>query len=156
MHLKTLRQRIMVVTLILVVGIAASFYAWHAVGSPQWVAECGRFCYVSDVFGENNNQSYTVEFAGAKFMFLYAEYAGYYVSNGTTMYVTDASDKAYFNIELSGWTAYNVTIYVGGYVPTYYSAPLRLSTIAHLGKLVGVATADTFTLWGKWVFLVSV
>ena len=156
MRLKTLRQKVIAVLLILVVGVAASFFSWHALGSPQWVAECGRYCYVSDVYGENGNEPYTVEFAGAKFMFLYSEYTGYQVWNGTTVYLTDFPDRAHFNIELSGWTAYNVTIDVGGYVGIAYSAPLILSTVEHEGRLVGMATANTYSLWGKWVFLVSV
>lgn len=155
MHLRTARQKVLAVSLILVVGIAASLFTWHALGSLQWVAECGRFCHVSDVYSENDNQPYTVEFAGVKFMFLYSEYTGYQVWNGTTVYLTDQPDRAYFNIEFSGWIAYNVTIDVGGYTPLYYSAPLSLSTVEHGGRLVGMATANIYSLAGRWVFLVS-
>jgi len=153
--MRTLWHRLLAVTLVVSVTLAAIFIAWPRLGGPEWVADCGRFCYLSQVYDDNDNSTYTVEFAGADFTFLYWQYTGLQVWNGTTVILTDQPDRAHFNIEISGWTAYDVVIDVGGYVPIHDFAPLKTARVQHDGKLVGVATANTQSLWDRWVFLVS-
>ena len=155
--MRTLRQKILALSLILVVALASSYLTWRALGSPQWVGDCGRFCYVSQAYRDNDNSTYTVEFAGATFTFLYWRDTGIIsIQNGTVLYATDQPYRAYFNIELPGWAAYNITINVGGYPDFRFFAPLETSTVEHDGKVVGLGTADTISLNGYWVLLVSV
>ena len=155
-YMRTLWHKVLAVALAVTVTLAVIFIAWPRLGGPQWVADCGRFCYVSQAYDDNDNSTYTVEFGGANFTFLYWHYTGLYVWNGTTVILTDQPDRAHFNIEISGWTAYDVTIDVGGFVTVYDFAPLTTATFEDDGKLVGVATANTRSLWDRWVFLVSI
>jgi hypothetical protein len=71
-------------------------------------------------------------------------------------FLPDAGVELCFDIEYLGWTAHNVRIWVGGWPSLSIFAPLMTSTVEHDGRVFGVATADSPSLWGRWVFLVSV
>jgi hypothetical protein len=155
--MRALRQKVFAVSLIFPVALTGFFLVWPLMGSPQWVGDCGWFCYVSQAYGDNDNSTYTVEFAGATFTFLYWRDTGIVsIQNGTVLYATDQPYRAYFNIELPGGAAYNITINVGACLLIYFFAPLETSSVEHDGKVVGVATSSTYSLAGKWVFLVSI
>ena len=71
-------------------------------------------------------------------------------------FLPDAGVELSFDIEFLGWTGHNVRIWVGGWTSLSILAPLRTSTVEHDGRLFGLATADSPSLWGKLVFLVSI
>ncbi|RDE17541.1 MAG: hypothetical protein C4K49_02425, partial [Candidatus Thorarchaeota archaeon] len=91
--MRTLRHKVLVVILVVTMTFVGIFIAWPGLGGPQLVADCGRFCYLSQVYDDNDNKTYTVEFAGANFTFLYWHYTGLQVWNGTTVTLTDQPDR---------------------------------------------------------------
>jgi hypothetical protein len=141
------RRKKVALSLAIVLSSAVQILTYLNFGTTQWVPDCGRFCFVSQVYPDNSGIPYSVLFAGANFTL---------VDICTPLDITDVGSELFFDIEFLGWTAHNVTIWVDGYVVIRPYAPLRTSTVEHDGRLFGVATADTYSLWGKWVFLVSV
>jgi len=150
--MKLSRRKKLALSLVVVLTTTVQILACYNFGTVQWVPDCGRLCFVSRVYtrisGTPYGTPYTVEFAGVNFTFLY-------IDDSTT--IQDLGTYAYFDIEFSGWTAHDISIYLGGgWVRPSLFGPLESSTVEHDGRVVGVATAHTYLMEGHWVFLVSV
>ncbi len=148
--MKLSRRKKLALSLVVVLTTTVQILACYNLGTVQWVPDCGRLCFVSRVYsrisGTPDGTPYTVEFAGINFTFLYVD-----------SMIPDMGASAYFDIELPGWTAHDISIYIGGgWVRPSLFGPLESSTVEHNGKVVGVATAHTYLMEGQWVFLVSV
>jgi len=147
--MRPLTRKELALSLVIVLAWAGYIWAWNNVGSIQWIPDCGRLCFVSGVYsrisGTPDGTPYSVEFAGVNFTFLYV------------VCLNDAGCAACFDIEYSGWTTHEVSIYIGGgwFRPSLFG-PLESSTVEHDGKVFGVATAHTYSMEGRWVFLVSI
>ncbi|MFX0044792.1 MAG: hypothetical protein ACFE8Z_03000 [Candidatus Hermodarchaeota archaeon] len=109
------------------------------------VGECG-FCFISGVNDSNSNTSYSLVFHGVNFTFLYTTYP---------YQATDLPFIAHFRISFPDDVIENITLDVGGYVVVDLTAPLRVAASLHLNPRAAVATANSFRLVGKWIFLVS-
>jgi hypothetical protein len=147
--MRPVRRKKLALSLVIILSSAVQILVWYNFGTIQWVPDCGRLCIVSRVYPDNWGIPSSVLFAGANFTLVY-------VFDPALQGMTDMGVTLYFDVEFLGWTAHNVTISVGGWVPFSIFAALRTSTVEHDGRLFGVATANTLSLWNKWVFLVSI
>ena len=131
------------VLVVSVVGVLVLDPMYFGVGV---VDECG-FCFISGVYDSSANTTYSSVFHGVNFTFLYTTYP---------YQATDLPFIAHFQILFPDDVVETLTLDVGGYVAVYPSAPLRVAASLHERPRAAVATANSFQLVGKWVFLVSI
>ncbi len=121
------------------------------------IPDSGGMCFVSQTYNANANESYSIDFVGVTFTFLYWTYPPPTEGpNGTSIYVTDLPHTAYFLISFEDGVEETLSLNVGGYVGILpFQIPFGPKT-NHTSPSAGVVTADTQELWGKWKFTVTI
>jgi hypothetical protein len=142
----TKKRVVAVVVSILVVSVVGLLVVDPMYFGVGVVDECG-FCFISGINDSNSNTTYSLVFRGVNFTFVYTTYP---------YQATDLPFIAHFEILFPDDVVENLTLDVGGYVAVYPTAPLRVAASLHMGPRAAVATANSFQLVGKWVFLVSI
>jgi len=121
-----------------------------------WIPDTSGMCFVSQIYDANTNESYSIDFMGITFTFLYWTYPPPTEGpNGTSIYVTDLPHTAYFLISFDDGDEETLNINVGGYVGILpFQIPYGPKT-NHTSPSAGVVTANTQELWSKWQFTVN-
>ena len=150
----TKRQGLIIVIFLTIVG-GVGIVDSRFLGTG-WIPDTGGLCLVSQIYDSNSNESYSVDFGGVTFTFLYWIYLGFVEEpNGTSSYITDQPNKAYFLVSFDDGAEEILNLNVGGYVAILpFQVPFGAKT-NHTSPSAGVITANTRELWDKWQFTVS-
>jgi hypothetical protein len=113
-----------------------------------WVPEQGGWCFVSGVFGENQNQTYSVLFHGVNFTFL-----------GSTCDFGDATDApstAHFRVAFGDGGVENLTLRYDGYIAiAWLVVHYYWNATSHGEPKAGVVTGNSAALFCGWQFWVA-
>ena len=138
--------------LVMVIGVAGLLLVALVVTpvllGVVWAPGLGGWCFVSGVFGENQDQPYSVFFHGVNFTYLGSTY--------DFPGVTDMPVTAHFRVVFGDVTVENVTLHYDGYIlgglwATHYSWNASL----HAGPRAGVLTGNSAALQRGWQFWVA-
>lgn len=115
-----------------------------------WAPELGGWCFVSGVFGENDDQPYWVLFHGVNFTYLGSTYD----------YPADTADMpmtGHFRVAFGDGVVENLTLHYDGYIAIgLLRVTYDWNATSHGGSRAGVLTGNSLVLWQGWQFWVAI
>lgn len=113
-----------------------------------WAPGLGGWCFVSGVFGENDDQPYSVLFHGVNFSYVGSTYD---YPNVTDMPVT-----AHFRVAFGDGVVENLTLHYDGYIGVgWLVVAYQWNATSHGGPRAGVLTGNSLVLRDAWQFWVA-
>ncbi len=150
------RGKIAVVIVVLVIAGSISFYTLDA-NDIEFIPGLG-LCYISDIQGANDNSSYSVEFHGINFTFLYWYWPFYGAIENVTWYLAEQRVQVFVLVESSDGFSEVIQLEIDSPGCCIFdpNSILQGFPSSHQSRIFGIATANSEELHSNWVYFVSV